>query len=239
MCHRTEEEKVPMINVPFLEGVGSLMHLANLNRPDISFALVQVSRFSQNPGMEHWKGLKRILAYQRKAVNHGLLFGGGSNKLCGYVDVEYAGDLEIRRSTSGAVFILNNGHISWQSRHQTCVALSTKESEFIAASDGTKEAIWLRRLYTELGGADLTVPLRCDNQGAIALILNPIFHQRTKHMDVRFFFVSDAQQEGKIVVIYMKTELQLADIFTKALSTPRFEMLRHNLGVQELSIQNA
>jgi hypothetical protein len=180
--------------------------------------------------MEHWKGLKRILAYLRKTINYGLSFGGGSNKLSGFVDADYAGDLENRRSTSGAVFILNNGPISWHSRRQTCVALSTTESEFIAASDGTKEAIWLRRLYTELGGADLTVPLRCDNQGAIALILNPIFHQRTKHMDVRFFFVRDAQQEGKIDVVYIETELQLADILTKALPTPRFKMLRQNPG---------
>ncbi len=81
MCPRTEKEKNPLTNVPFLEGDGSLMHLANLTRPDISYAVGQISRFSQNPGMKHWKGLKRILAYLRKTINYGLLFGGGNNKL--------------------------------------------------------------------------------------------------------------------------------------------------------------
>jgi hypothetical protein len=233
MFPRTEEEKTMMAKIPFMEGIGSLMHLANLTRPDLAYAIGQVSRFSQNPGPKHWKGLKRILAYLRKTINHGILYGGGSNELHGYVDAEYAGDLENRRSTSGAVFILNSGPISWHSRRQTCVALSTTESEFIAAADGTKEAIWLRRLYSELGGPDVAMPLRCDNQGTIALIHNPMFHQLTKHTNVRFFFVRDAQQEGKIDINYIETESQLADIFTKALPVPRFEMLRQNLNIRE------
>lgn len=106
-----------------MKGIGSVMHLADITRPDMAYAVGQDSRFSQNPGMEHWKGLKRILTYLRKTINHGLLFGGGSYELCGYVDVDYAGDTENRRSTSGAVFILKGCPISWHSRRQTCVAL--------------------------------------------------------------------------------------------------------------------
>lgn len=234
MSPKNEEEKPEMSDVPFMECVGSVMHLTHLTRPDISYAVGQVSRYSQNPGKEHWKALKRILAYLKKTINYGILFGGGSGELCGYCDSDYAGDLESRRSTSGAVFTLHNGPVSWFSRRQSCVALSTTEAEFIAAAEGTKEGIWLKRLHAELGAADTPTPLRCDNQGAIALIHDPVFHQRTKHMDVRFFFVRDAQQEKKINISYIETESQLADIFTKALAAPRFEKLRDDLNIREL-----
>lgn len=128
-----------------------------------------------------WKGSALyctlpISPYQKFPTpsDDGFLFGNGSDDLCGYVDVDYAEDLESRRSTSGAVFILNGGPISSHSRRQTCVLLSNPESEFIIASYGTKEVIWLRRLYWELGGANLSIPLHCDNQGTIALILSSI-----------------------------------------------------------------
>ena len=105
-----------MAKIPFMEGIGSLMHLANLTRPDLTYALGQASRFYQNPGPEHRKGLKRIRAYLQKTINHGILYGHENNELHEYVDADYAGDLENRRSTSGAVFILNGGPISWHSR---------------------------------------------------------------------------------------------------------------------------
>jgi hypothetical protein len=233
MCPQTEEEKQEMKCVPFMECIGSIMHLTHLTRPDIAYAVGQASRYSQNPGQEHWKALKRIMAYLRKTVNFGLLFGGDNSELIGYCDADYAGDLGSRRSTSGAVFTLYNGPISWFSRRQSCVALSTTESEFISAAEATKEAIWLNRILIELGARALPVPLRCDNQGAIALIHDPVFHQRTKHIDVRFFFVRDAQAEEKINISYIATESQLADIFTKALAAPRFEKLRASLNICE------
>ena len=234
MCSETEAQKLEMVGKPLLEGVGCLLHLVGLTRPDIAYAVGQLSRFTQNPGPEHWKAFKRILAYLRKTPKFGVQFGGGSSVLQGYVDADYAGDLDNRRSTSGAVFTLNGGPISWHSRRQSCVALSTTESEFISAADGTKEAIWLRRLHVELGGNDQPVKLNCDNQGAIALVRNPVFHQRTKHMDVRYFFVRDAQQDGLIDIQYVETENQLADCVTKALAVPRFEKLRSNLNIQDI-----
>ena len=234
MCPQKEEEKESMKAVPFRECIGSVMHLTHLTRPDIAYAVGQVSRYSQNPGQEHWKALKRIMAYLRKTMNFGLLFGGTSGDLIGYCDADYAGDLGNIRSTSGVVFTLHNGPISWFSRRQSCVALSTTESEFISAAEATKEAIWLNRILTELGVGELPVTLKCDNQGAIALIHDPVFHQRTKHIDVRFFFVRDAQAESKVNISYIETENQLADIFTKALAAPRFEKLRSSLNICEL-----
>lgn len=235
MSPKTEEKKQEIANTPFMVCIGSVIHLTHLTRPNIAYAVGQGSRYSQNPGKEHWKALKRILAYLRKTINFGLLFGGNSSEICGYCDSDYDGDLESRRSTSGAVFILNIGPISWFSRRQTCVALSTTEAEFISAAEGTKERIWLKRLHFELGASDLATPLRCNNQGVIALIKDPVFHQRTKHMDVHFFFVCDAQQEGKIDVSYIETDSQLADIFTKALAVSRFEEMRSSsLNIFEL-----
>lgn len=234
MCPQNEEEKKEMANIPFMECIGSVMHLTHLTRPDIAYAVGQVSRYSQSPGQEHWKALKRILAYLRKTLNFGLLFGGGDDELYGYCDADYAGDLGNRRSTSGALFTLHNGPVSWFSRRQSCVALSTTESEFISAAEGAKEAIWLKRFHSELGARISAMPLRCDNQGAIALIHDPVFHQRTKHIDVRFFFVREAQEQKKVDISYIESENQLADIFTKALAAPRFEKLRGRLNICEL-----
>jgi hypothetical protein len=233
MCPQNEEEKQEMAKIPFMECIGSVMHLTHLTRPDIAYAVGQVSRYSQSPGQEHWKALKRILAYLRKTLNFGLLFGGGDDELYGYCDADYAGDLGNRRSTSGAVFTLHNGPVSWFSRRQPCVALSTTESEFISAAEGAKEAIWLKRFHSELGAPTSAMPLRCDNQGAIALIRDPVFHQRTKHIDVRFFFVREAQEQKKVDISYIESENQLADIFTKALAAPRFEKLRERLNICE------
>ena len=233
MCPETEEEKQQMNTVPFIECIGSLMHLTHLTRPDIAYAVGQASRYSQNPGQEHWRGLKRIMSYLHKTVNLGLLFGGSDGDLIGYCDANSAGDLGNRRSTSRAVFTLHGGPIFWFSRRQSCVDLSNTERELILAAESAKQAIWLNRILVELGIPELPVPLRCDNQGAIALY-DPVFHQKTKHIDVRFFFPKDAQAEKKIDVSYIETESQLADIFTKALPAPRFEKLRCSLNICEI-----
>lgn len=140
--------------------------------------------------------------------------------------------MDTRRSTSGYVFTLRGGPISWSSRRQTVTAQSTTESELVAVSAGTKEAVWLVRLQAELEDkAPEPTIIYCDNQSTISLIKNPVFHQRTKHIEVRFFYVRDQQADGKVNVRYVSTEEQLADIFTKPLAAPRYQMLRENLGV--------
>jgi hypothetical protein len=234
MCPQTEEETSLMADIPYRELIGSLTHISHTTRPDIAYALGQVAQYSQKPGKEHWKAAKRILAYLSRTVNVGIKFGGGSDDLIGYCDSDYGGDLETRRSTSGSVFLFLGGPISWSSKRQTCVALSTTEAKFIATTEAAKEAVWLQRLLTELGRPQRTTQLRCDNQGAIALVKNPVFHQRTKHMDIRFFFIREAQEEGKIDINYINTDEQLADIFTKALASPRFSKLCNLLNIVEI-----
>lgn len=146
--------------------------------------------------------------------------------MVGYTDADYAGCLDFRRSTSGFVFLHLGCAIDWGSRRQQCTALSTTEAEYIASSDASKEAIWLQRLLSEIDSLPVGhVRLLCDNQSAIRLIHNPANHQRTKHIDVRYHFIQEKHVNGDIVIDYVPTIHQLADIFTKSLPTPQFTFL--------------
>lgn len=235
MSPRTEQQAAEMINVPYREAIGSLMFVMVTTRPDIAYAVGQVAQHAENPGPAHWKAVKRIFAYLAGTKNYGLRFGPKS-PLIGYSDADYGGDPDRRRSTSGFLFLLHGGPISWASRRQSCTALSTTEAEFIAASEATKEATWLLRLLKEIDGEGTTGPveLLCDSQSAIRLVKNPEFHQRTKHIDVRYNFIRDQQADGIVNMKFVQSKDQLADVFTKPLPTPAFERLRNDLGVIEL-----
>ncbi len=218
--------------VPYREAVGCLMYITTTTRPEIAFAVGQVSKFCQNPGAAHWNAVKRILSYLAGTINHGLCFGGGSPTTAGYTDADYAGDKDNFRSTTGFIFMLHGGPVSWSSRRQTCTALSTTESEFVAACETSKEGVWLTRLMEDIRGEKSgPMPLYCDNEAAIRLVKNPEFHQRTKHIDVKYYFIRDQQENGTIDMQHISTTNQLADIFTKSLPRPRFLMLREMIGV--------
>ena len=138
---RTDEEKQYMSHVPYANVVGNLMYAMVSTSPDISHAVEVVSRFMANAGEEHWQAVKWVLWYLRGTSDHCIIFNGSEGSICGYVDVDYAGDLDKRRSTTGYVFALPGGAISWISKLQEIVALSTTEAEYIVASDANKEAI--------------------------------------------------------------------------------------------------
>jgi transposase InsO family protein len=222
----------------YREGVGRLMYLATSTRPDLAYAVNQVAQFSNNPGPSHWYALKRIFMYLKNTQHLGITYckGAQNNVLVAYSDADFAGDVETRRSTSGFVLILNNGAISWFTRRQRCTSLSTTESEYVAASEATREIVWTRRLLQEIG-FEQTSPtsLLCDNQGAVKLVKNPELHKRTKHVDVRYHFIREKEDEGEIVTSYVDSENQLADMFTKALDTTRFTKLRHEIGMEKLN----
>lgn len=234
MSPQNDEEMADMKNTPYREAVGSLMHVMVMTRPDIAYAVGQVAQYSQKPGQQHWRAVKRILAYLHKTRLLGIRYGGNNTALTGYCDSDYAGDLQTRRSTSGFVFIHLGEPVSWASRRQPCVALSTTEAEFVAASEATKEAVWLKQLLAELGMDHQPTRLYCDNQSAIALVKNPAFHQRTKHIDVRLFHIREVQESGTVNIEYICSEQQLADIFTKPLAIPRFEKLRNDLNIVQI-----
>ena len=122
-----------MSNVPCSSAIGSLMYATMCTRPDICYVVSMVSRYQANPGMKHWRAMKRILRYLKGTVNYSLCYQGKGLCLVGYSDVDWAGDLDERKSISGYTFLLNNGSITWRSKKQTCIALSTMEAEFVAA----------------------------------------------------------------------------------------------------------
>ncbi|KAG6590645.1 RxLR effector candidate protein [Phytophthora cinnamomi] len=157
-------------------------------------------------------------------------------ELCvaGYSDADWAGDIESRRSTSGYAFMMNGGCISWRSKKQRTVALSSTEAEYMALSEATQEAVWLKVFLRELGemASDEAIKIYEDNQGSIALAKNPEFHKRTKHIDIRYHFVREKVEDGQVVLEYCSTKDMLADIMTKAITSVQFEVLRHKLGIQ-------
>ena len=208
------------------------MYLMAMSRLDICLAVNQVAQFVQKPEALHWEAVKRIFAYLVKTPHHGLCYGkDGETQLNGYTDADFAGDLTTRKSTTGFVFMFNGGPVSWASRRQRSIALSTTDAEFFAVSEGAREAIWLKRLLQEIGIKVNKVPIRCDNKCAIQLVYNPENHQRTKHIDVKYFYVREQQEKGVLDISYIHTDEQIADIFTKPLLRPRFEKLRDLIGV--------
>ncbi|TJX47833.1 Ty1/Copia family ribonuclease HI, partial [Soehngenia saccharolytica] len=157
------------VNAPFREAVGALMHLMTATHPDIAYAVGYVSRFMENPQEEHWVAAKRIFRYLQGTKTHGICFKPGDKiDFRGYSDADWAGDIESRRSTSGYAFMMNGGCISWRSKKQRTVALSSTEAEYMALSEATQEAVWLKVFLCELGemASDEAVKIYEDNQGS-------------------------------------------------------------------------
>ncbi|XP_047325338.1 secreted RxLR effector protein 161-like [Impatiens glandulifera] len=184
---KTETEITEMKNVPYSNAIGYVMYLMISNRPDIAYTVSCLNRFMSNPDMPHWNALKWLLRYLKTTIDVGLTFSKCSvgTKLVGYVDSNYANDKDNRKSTTSYVFTLYGSCISWKSQLQPIVALSTTESEYVAATKAFKEAIWLRAVLSEIGFLDKNMVMFSDSQYAIQLCKNPVFHDRTKHIDVR------------------------------------------------------
>jgi len=153
-------------------------------RPDIAQAVRVVSRYMANRGREHWNTIKRILRYIKGTSDVALCYGGSEFTVRGYVDSDFAGDVEKRKSTTGYVFIIAGGVVSWVSKLQTIVALSTIKAEYMAATQACKEAIWMKKLMEELEHKQEKILLYCDSQSALYIARNLVFPSRTKHIDV-------------------------------------------------------
>ncbi|KAF7779102.1 hypothetical protein Agabi119p4_3447 [Agaricus bisporus var. burnettii] len=220
-----------MTRIPYQEAVGSLMYAAIATQPDIAFTIQVLLKFSKNPGEEHWEAVKRVFRYLKGTRDLWLTFGGHGDALKGYADAD--GNMsEDRRATSGFAFIINGGAVSWSAKRQEIVTLSTTESEYVAATHATKEALWIRSLVTQIFDTTLTTtPLFSDNKSAIALTADHKYHGRTKHIDIRFHFIRWVVEEGKVRLIYCPTEDMVADIFTKALPSPKVKHFVCELGL--------
>ncbi|KAJ9509139.1 hypothetical protein QJQ45_001625 [Haematococcus lacustris] len=212
--------------------VGSLLYLSCCTRPDIAFSVGALARHMSAPTKQHWAAACTVLCYLKGTSEQGLLFGGVTG-LQGFTDADYAGDKDTARSTTGYLFTLNGGAISWSSRQQPTVAMSTAEAEYMAASSATKEALWLRKLMRDLQLEARCVQMSCDNQAALQLLHNPMATARAKHIDVHHHFVRERITRGEVAFSYCHTDSMLADIFTKPLAAVKFNAGKQGTGAQE------
>lgn len=218
--------------------IGSLLYLT-ASRPDIMFAVSLLSRFMHCPSEIHFQAAKRILRYVKETVDYGIHYTAKCPvKLLGFSDSDWAGSDEEMRSTSGGCFTIGSGVITWLSKKQSVVAQSTAEAELVAANKNANQAIWLRKIMADLKlQQEAPTPLLIDNKATIAIVKNPVMHERTKHFKLKYQAIKYFELEGEIVTQYCSTDEQVADIFTKALSAPVFEKLRKLLGVASLGFK--
>jgi Reverse transcriptase (RNA-dependent DNA polymerase)./Integrase core domain. len=222
--------------LPFRELVGALMYLAVATRPDIAHAVSVLSQFNTCYGKVHWTAAKRVLRYLKGSNELGLIFDPGTESLKGYVDADWASCSMDRRSYTGYIFILGNGAISWDSKKQRTVALSSTEAEYMGLAEAAKETIHLQTFLEELGFENLSNSMVLnDNMGAQRLAENPIFHARTKHIDVRHHFVREAVQKKKLRLEHVSTDDMIADMLTKALPKTKHMRCLDMLGLGTLN----
>jgi hypothetical protein len=213
--------------------IGSLMYAAIGTRPDIAFTVQTLSQFMSNPNPSHWTAVKRVFRYLNGTQDLGIIYrSGGDLKPHGYSDADWGSNINDRKSISGNVFLMADGPISWSSKKQPTIALSSMEAEYMAESLATRHAIWLRTLFTELG-LPYSEPtnLKVDNQAAIDYSKNSGHHSRSKHIDIQHHFVREKIISNEITVQYCASEDNLADIFTKALPKPKHQELIARLGM--------
>ncbi|KAK9074991.1 hypothetical protein SSX86_003310 [Deinandra increscens subsp. villosa] len=213
--------------------IGSLRYLVH-TQPDLCYSVGVVSRFMEAPKESHLAAVKHILRYIKGTIFNGLKYGaGGDGKLVGYSDSSYGNDIIDRRGTTGTIFYYSDNAITWSSQKQRTVALSSCEAEFMAATDAARQAIWLRNLISEISGLEpQCVKLKVDNEGAIALMKNPVFHGRSKHIDTKYHFIRECVERNLIFVEHVDGKLQKADMLTKALPRVKFEEMKELIGVK-------
>lgn len=206
-------------------------------RPDIAYSVGIISRFMERPTTLHLNAAKRILRYVKGTMEYGLIYAKGSRNylLCGYSDSDMASNVVDRRSIGGMAFYLNESLITWVSQRQRCVELSSCEVEFMAATAAACQGVWLRNLLGQITDMKLgAVTIFIDNKSAIDLAKNPVFHGRSKHIDIRYHFIRECVERGEIVVKYVRSEEQRADVLTKLMATQKFEQMRELLGIKDL-----
>ncbi|XP_071695682.1 secreted RxLR effector protein 161-like [Rutidosis leptorrhynchoides] len=233
----TNDDLRRMNGTPYASAIGSIMYTMLCTRPDVSYALSMTSRYQQNPGKSHWMAVKNILKYLRRTKDMFLIYGGVEEDptvKC-YTDASFQTDRDDSRSQSGYVFILNGGAITWKSSKQKVVAQSTTEAEYIAASEATQEAAWMKKFITDLRvmpSIEDPIEIFCDNNGAIAQAKEPRSHHSTKRILRRFHYIRHIVKNGDVCISKVHTDQNLADPFTKALAQSKYEGHARSIGLR-------
>ncbi|KAI3764834.1 hypothetical protein L2E82_14851 [Cichorium intybus] len=231
---KTEEDREQMANVPYASAVGSLMYAMVCTRPDIAHAVGVVSRFMSNPGKEHWEGVKWLLRYLKGTAEIALCFRRKGVVLEGFTDADLGGCVDSGKSTTGYVFTIGGTAISWMSRLQKSVALSTTEAEYMAIAEAAKELIWLKNFLSELGMQQEDCVLHCDNQSAVHLAKNPVFHSRTKHIQMRYHFIRELINDETLNLKKILGTKNPADMFTKVVTTDKLKFCMTSTGLPKV-----
>ncbi|KAK9062929.1 hypothetical protein SSX86_003558 [Deinandra increscens subsp. villosa] len=212
--------------------VGKLNYLT-ITRPDIAFPVSVVSQFMSSPRTSHWEAVCHILKYLKGAPGRGILYqNNGHHTVEGFTDADYNGDPTSRRSTTGYCIRVGGNLVSWKSKKQSVVSRSSAESEYRAMAQTTCELVWVRNLLGEIGfKQNKPMNLWCDNEAAIHIANNPVFHERTKHIEVDCHFTREKLEDGTIATPHVRSGEQLADVFTKALPGSRISYICNKLGM--------
>ncbi|PKU86287.1 Retrovirus-related Pol polyprotein from transposon TNT 1-94 [Dendrobium catenatum] len=214
---------------------GSLQYLS-ITRPDIAFATNQACQHMHQPTVQNFQDLKRLLRYIKGTLSFGLPITAGDLTLRTYTDADWASDSSDRKSISGFCTFLGPNLISWTVKKQVTVAKSSTEAEYRSLSAATSDVIWLRRLVEELDLPQQSpTPIHCDNTSAIALARNPVFHARTKHIEIDYQFIRQHLKTGAISITHIPSDAQIADILTKSLQISRFQTMRNKLTIRSLN----
>ena len=237
MSPTTPEEIEAMQAIPYSGAVGALGYLATATRPDIAQTVGVLARFNKNPGPGHWKAVKHLFRYLKGTMDLKLTYAPDPNiteLFTTYSDADHGGNPDNGRSTGGYVVKVGTGAISWSSRLQTIVALSTTEAEYIAATSAGQEILWLRNFFRELGfTVSSASTMFVDNQSAISVAKNPEHHGRMKHLDLRFYWLRDEVEKQNIHVVHLPTDQMPADILTKALGRVKVLDMIDMLGLKK------
>lgn len=230
LCPKDDAERMLVDKNRYQQAVGCLNYLAQSTRPDIAFTVNLLSRFNQDPGERHWQAVKHALRYLRGTSNHCLKFHkDADDSIIGFSDADWASDPDERKSVTGFVFMAQGCAISWQSKKQQAVAISSCEAELYALSSAIQEAIWWKGLRSQLD-EDKPIQLKCDNQSIIAISGNNAFYPRVKHVDIRYNFIKDIISKKQIELSYIPTHGQPADILTKSLDLTKTEQFSQMMG---------
>ncbi|CAN0838933.1 Retrovirus-related Pol polyprotein from transposon TNT 1-94 [Linum grandiflorum] len=230
-----DDTGVPVDETQYRGMIGSLLYLTS-SRPDIMFSVCICARYQSAPKQSHLSAVKRIFRYLKATPSLGLWYPANSTTdLAGYSDSDFAGCLTDRKSTSGACQFLGQSLISWSSKKQKCVALSTAEAEYLAAGSCCTQLLWLQSQLLDFSLPQTNIPLLCDNTSAINMSKNPVQHSKTKHIEIKYHFLREMVQNQTIDIQFICSDQQLADLFTKPLSSDRFHQLIREIGLIDIS----
>lgn len=236
-CPQNDDEREEMKTIPYSSVVGSLMYAQVCTRPDIAFVVGMLGRYLSNPGSQHWKAAKKVLRYLQGTKDLMLTYQRTSLlDVVGFCDADFAGCIDDKKSTTGYIFMMAGGAVSWKSVKQTLTASSTMEAEYVACYEACCHAMWMRNFISALGVVDsISRPLKlfCDNSAAVAFSKNTRSISRSKHIDVKFYFVKEKVAESLIDIEHMSTKSMLADPLTKGLPIIAFQEHVSQMGLLE------